>query len=83
MTIKQMRSYLRQRYNGMYNGTHVDDMSNNQVIAIYYTIINRKESDRCVCIVRTSPKIIRRDGRVYMLKDNGRFEEIENDYDEE
>jgi len=65
----------------VYNGTHVDDMSNNQVIAIYYTIINRKESDNHVCVVDTSPKIIRRDGRVYILKDNGRFEEIEDDYE--
>lgn len=83
MTVNEMRSYLRQRYNGVYNGTHVDNMRDKQVIATYYKMINRKESDKYVCVVDTSPKIIRKDGRVYIRKDNGRFEEIEDDYDEE
>jgi hypothetical protein len=66
----------------VYNGTHVDDMSDNQVIAIYYTMINRKKSVNHVCVTDTSPKMIRRDGRVYIRKDNGLFEEIEDDYED-
>lgn len=81
MTIKQMRSYLRQRYNGVYNGTHVDDMSNNQVIAIYYTIINRKESDRYVCSTPQSVKKFTSNGITYLLKDNGQYEPVESDYE--
>lgn len=81
MTIKQMRSYLRQRYNGVYNGTHVDDMSNNQVIATYYTMINRKESDNYVCDTPQSVKKFTSNGITYLLKDNGQYEPVESDYE--
>jgi len=42
MKISEMRNYLKHRYNGKYNGVTVDEMPDDRVIAIYYSMINRK-----------------------------------------
>lgn len=82
MTVNEMRVVLCEKYNGVCRGVRIRDMKDSQVRAIYKSLMSRKESDSYVCIVDTSPKIIRKDGRVYILKDNGRFEEIEDDYED-
>lgn len=86
MTTNQKREYLRQRYNGIYHGTHVDDMKDARVCAIYNSMINRKESDSNVVYIpqcsRTKPSIVYVNGEKYMLKDNGEYEVIEYDYED-
>ena len=43
MITFEMKDYLRSKYNGIYNGKSVDEMSDKQVFAIYNSLINREK----------------------------------------
>jgi len=47
MTIADMRAKLMERYSGTIRGQRVDRMSDRQVIAIYKSLVDRKDIGIC------------------------------------
>lgn len=43
MTVTEMRNALKQRYGDTIRGTRVDWMPEDQVVAIYRSLVNRKD----------------------------------------
>lgn len=89
--IAQMRQTLKQHYNGVYRGVHVDDMSDAQVFIIHNNLCFREKKRREqesvqeeirkeMIAQQSKPKIIFINGDMYMLKDSGIYELIEDDY---
>jgi hypothetical protein len=46
MTINDMRDALKHRYGNMIHNRHVDYMPDNQIMAIYNSVLERKDLNR-------------------------------------
>ena len=48
MSIGEMKRYLRNYYHGKYRGKSIDEMSDNQIIAIYFNLVERNRKAKTV-----------------------------------